>query len=410
MAQPETDDLMNVDADALRALVRREREMNQRLQNEARQVAATPKKRAPPPYQSPTGKRARATPVKPKPVEPRPMTLAATPVAAGEAKDDQASEGDDDDWANWVREHLLAIMLTALAEGQTVTSALQTVQVQAWRLTSEVNPDDMAMFVQTTSSLLQSITEHVQQGTLLVEVQHFLDIANEAHRVSKSFTTMSAVSQLRLLQRALVQQLIEKGPDEITEDWTVEGCLSVRELRDLCQGLETEYRTKASAVQAAAQPAPLPLQPAWTQEQLEKVRDQRVTEKSKQIFKALPELTSDPQIHSFLIWILRAGELMLKLDASRFKEIRDQRLWQDMTDQLALVIPRQYSSFLQGSQNSTPVEVLHTLMRKITSSMVEEAMVHMKQHLSTMTQGSFGAWRTTPKIWLLLTASPPSKI
>ena len=76
-------------------------------------------------------------------------------------------------------------MLTALAEGQTVTSALQTVQVQAWRLTSEVNPDDMAMFVQTTSSLLQSITEHVQQGTLLVEVQHFLDIANEAHRVSK---------------------------------------------------------------------------------------------------------------------------------------------------------------------------------------------------------------------------------
>ena len=147
MAQPETDDLMNVDADALRALVRREREMNQRLQNEARQVAATPKKRAPPPYQSPTGKRARATPVKPKPVEPRPMTLAATPVAAGEAKDDQASEGDDDDWANWVREHLLAIMLTALAEGQTVTSALQTVQVQAWRLTSEVNPDDMAMFV-----------------------------------------------------------------------------------------------------------------------------------------------------------------------------------------------------------------------------------------------------------------------
>ena len=39
------------------------------------------------------------------------MTLAATPVAAGEAKDDQASEGDDDDWANWVREHLLAIML-----------------------------------------------------------------------------------------------------------------------------------------------------------------------------------------------------------------------------------------------------------------------------------------------------------
>lgn len=36
MAQPETDDLMNVDADALRALVRREREMNQRLQNEAR--------------------------------------------------------------------------------------------------------------------------------------------------------------------------------------------------------------------------------------------------------------------------------------------------------------------------------------------------------------------------------------
>ena len=118
MAQPETDDLMNVDADALRALVRREREMNQRLQNEARQVAATPKKRAPPPYQSPTGKRARATPVKPKPVEPRPMTWAATPVAAGEAKDDQASEGDDDDWANWVREHLLAIMLTALAEAQ----------------------------------------------------------------------------------------------------------------------------------------------------------------------------------------------------------------------------------------------------------------------------------------------------
>ena len=98
MAQPETDDLMNVDADALRALVRREREMNQRLQNEARQVAATPKKRAPPPYQSPTGKRARATPVKPKPVEPRPMTLAATPVAAGEAKNkknDQAPEGDD---------------------------------------------------------------------------------------------------------------------------------------------------------------------------------------------------------------------------------------------------------------------------------------------------------------------------
>ena len=94
----------------------------------------------------------------------------------------------------------------------------------------------MAMFVQTTSSLLQSITEHVQQGTLLVEVQHFLDIANEAHRVSKSFTTMSAVSQLRLPQRALVQQLIEKGPDGITEDWTVEGCLSVRELRDLCQG------------------------------------------------------------------------------------------------------------------------------------------------------------------------------
>ena len=275
MAQPETDDLMNVDADALRALVRREREMNQRLQNEARQVAATPKKRAPPPYQSPTGKRARATPVKPKPVEPRPMTLAATPVAAGEAKDDQASEGDDDDWADWVREHLLAIMLTALAEGQTVTSALQTVQVQAWRLTSEVNPDDMAMFVQTTSSLLQSITEHVQQGTLLVEVQHFLDIANEAHRVSKSFTTMSAVSQLRLLQRALVQQLIEKGPDGITEDWTVEGCLSVRVSRT-GNGVPHESICSASSSSTSTATAATSLDTRATRESPRPTRNRKI--------------------------------------------------------------------------------------------------------------------------------------
>ena len=271
MANAEATPSDGLDAAQLRELLRQANsqlaDLSKQLQGEEtrRQVAPRSKRQGMPPPTYQTPKRPRLAPMTPFKLGNMAKTAVNEPAPEVEAKAQpevatKVPEPDDDandDWSSWTRANLLQIILSALSEGQTIAGALKAAQINAWSRGADVNEDEMGTFYQMTQSALQFASVQIDQCTQLVEVQRFLDSATEARRTTNSINIVMAISQLRMLQQAIVKQLMEDGASSITDDWTEGGCISLRNLREVCQDIERDYRARMKALPSFVQAQPL---------------------------------------------------------------------------------------------------------------------------------------------------------
>ena len=295
---------------------------------------------------------------------------------------------DDEQWFSCIREIITQTIITGISNNKTLQEAFSAIHEQMWEHMKPLNTMQIKKMQLVLDQLLNDIRSALESCTQLEELQNYLGIANAIGYSSANMQIL--MSQMRILRRAMVKYLIDNPHENINDEWCLDDTTSVKAIRDIWLA-ENRERTAAMALQPQAErQAEQDLsQTVWDKEALLKIDTKLIMEHMKSLFDSAPILKQDSPVHTVMQWILTVTRETFRINKSRATEIVDERVWLDLPRNMLLKLPPRYRNYFVDSSQLTPFQVLDTLIRRMGSGSIQEAIGQMKRRLAEIANESF---------------------
>jgi hypothetical protein len=282
-------------------------------------------------------------------------------------------------WSRRVRNDIAQLLYKNLVAGSALKPAILNMRSEVLENSKRIAPREAGQYLQAGLEALSEIEHEVTNCTHVSQAQRLVALADG---LVENGQTMYYIMNVRELFADMVQHIAKGGLEDIDIHWRI----STFPLREASRIWDALCRSGAATQPISCESTAFT---QWSTEQLEAFSDRRVRQELQVRIGSSGTLPEEPLIHDFLIWLMRMGTVIMRLEKLRRETPLHERVWTELAHDIKSKVPDRWKSHLEGVDHSdSPYAVVEHLLHKLKIH-ANRAASAMKEHLAKVINGDF---------------------